>query len=270
MKIDLTPKLGEIFEWIASNGTFDIAVDELYNIDPVKFNDGYCDEFSDACVDLIPRAFSENQEDYIDELDEVGINYIRCAHSFVNIEGYLYDREALTGVDEIIELPYFKRILKYIQKELLMKNKLKQIIREEIKSILKEDISPNAVFNTIRQLKADLKKIETEYDSIERRKKSFIEKNGDVYRSKKLELRRLHSDMENDSKHDTSSGSGSSYGSDDYYSDNMEKLELYINKYDSKLIEFDANLKALDDKLRSINSQIKSNEVSLKSQFKKK
>lgn len=158
----------------------------------------------------------------------------------------------------------------YMDKQENKMNKLKQIIREEIKKALNEEISPNAVFNTIRQLKIELKKIEQEVDSLERRKKNFIEKNGDVYRSKKLELKRLHSDMENDDKHNTTSGSGSSYGDDNYYSDTMEKLESYINKYESKLSEFDDSLKSLDDKIRAINSQIKSNEASLKSHIKRK
>jgi hypothetical protein len=84
---------------------YNISNDELFNMIPKEINEGFCDAFSEA--------ISEIYGGVIEGSDDV-------AHSYVQLNGKYYDAEALNGVNEPEELPYFKRyfLMKKLQEKL--------------------------------------------------------------------------------------------------------------------------------------------------------
>ena len=84
--------------------------EDLNKISPERFNDGFCDIYSDV-IGAKSSFIQVCDEDFIRELKEKESFYTLCPHSFVQNKknGKFYDIETPLGVEDFLDLPIFKR-----------------------------------------------------------------------------------------------------------------------------------------------------------------
>lgn len=72
-------------------------------LDPYHINNGYCDEWADDVMALLPNRKVE--------IWETIWEYADTTHVFLRIDGIFYDAEAPQGVKDHMELPIFANLL---------------------------------------------------------------------------------------------------------------------------------------------------------------
>lgn len=82
----------------------DITRNEIINMSPEEFNDGFCDYFADTIFENVEGMMHISSDEIADEY-----NIIVPPHAWVSDGKKEYDMEALDGVDSWEDLPIFKR-----------------------------------------------------------------------------------------------------------------------------------------------------------------
>ena len=70
-----------------------------FGMNPYQINDGYCGEFAEVLEQTIPGA----------EANDCELDFTYGDHAWIEYKGRYYDAETPFGVDNLDDLPIFKR-----------------------------------------------------------------------------------------------------------------------------------------------------------------
>jgi len=100
--------------FIIANNEENYTIEEFKKAiaNPVEFNNGCCTAFAYHYAETIKDCIICDSTEYFEEIqqDIPKFNYSSYYHMFLKINDLYYDYECLSGVLNIYELPFFKRL----------------------------------------------------------------------------------------------------------------------------------------------------------------